>query len=176
MKKDMELVDFAHEEYAAKEFWVKTNEKNCWIFQDKESRLLFADEAIISLGHKWYKHPALRDFKQGIDRVYKDTYEFSKMLGYAHIKNSAKYRILHSSNERIAFFAHQGFGIAFLSTVLNIPYPIIANHFDMCHTGITAIVFQEIGNYAIPKVLTLSSDSRLYKEGLPTKYNNRLLF
>lgn len=176
MKKDMELLDFANEKYAANEFWIKSNGKNTWIFQDKESRLLFADESILSLGFKWYEHPEMRGYKQGIDRVYKDTNEFLKMLGYEHINNSAKYRILNSNKKRVALFAHQGFGLAFLSAVLDIPYPFIANHFDMCHTGITAIEFQEIGDFAIPKVLTLSSDSHIYKEGLPTKYNNFLYF
>ena len=42
----------------------------------------------------------------------------------------------------------------------------------MCHTGMTVIDFKEEGGYAIPKLLTLSSDAHLYREGLPTKYNN----
>ena len=36
--------------------------------------------------------------------------------------------------------------------------------------------FKEENGYAIPKVLTLSSDSHLYREGLPTKYHNVLYF
>lgn len=36
------------------------------------------------------------------------------------------------------------------------------------HTGVTIIEFKEQNGYAIPKVLTLSSDSHLYREGLPT--------
>ena len=50
---------------------------------------------------------------------------------------------------------------------------VISKHFDMCHTGITAIEFKEKNNYAMPQVLTLSSDAHIYKESLPTKYNNR---
>ena len=73
-------------------------------------------------------------------------------------------------------FAHQGFGLAFLSEVLDIPYPLFTNHFDMCHTGMTVIEFREENGVAIPKVLTLSSDAHLYREGLPTKYNNNLYF
>ena len=76
------------------------------------------------------------------------------------------------NDEKIAFFAHQGFGIAFMSVLLDIPYPFIANHYDMCHSGVTAIEFTEENGYAMPKVLFWSSDSHLYKDGLPTKYNN----
>ena len=84
--------------------------------------------------------------------------------------------MVKSNDERIALFAHQGFGLAFLSVILDIPYPMFVNHFDMCHTGMTVIEFKEENGYAIPKVLTLSSDSHLYREGIPTKYHNELYF
>ena len=84
--------------------------------------------------------------------------------------------MIHDNDKRVALFAHQGFGIAFLSTVLGVPYPIFSSHFDLCHTGMTVIEFKEQDGIAIHKVLTLSSDSHLYREGLPTKYNNSLYF
>lgn len=174
MKKDMELLDFANESLAWRDLTIEKNGRKTWLFQDAETKMLFADESVISLGYNWYEHPSMTAYKQGIDRVYNDTFEFFKSLGYEHIRNTGKYRVVTSNNERVAFFAHQGFGIAFLSVVLDIPYPIIANHFDMCHTGITVIEFKEENGFAIPKVLILSSDSHLYREGLPTKYNNRL--
>jgi hypothetical protein len=43
---------------------------------------------------------------------------------------------------------------------------------DIGLTGMTVIEFADRGGYAIPKVLTYSNDSHVYKEGLPTKYNN----
>ncbi len=176
MKKDMEVLDFANESLAWRDLTIERNGRKTWIFQDDETKMLFADDSIISLGYKWYEHPLMTAYKQGIDRVYNDTFDFFKSLGYEHIRNTGKYRVVKSNDERIAFFAHQGFGLAFLSVVLDIPYPIISNHFDMCHTGITVIEFEEKSGYAIPKVLTLSSDSHLYREGLPTKYNNSLYF
>lgn len=176
VKKDMELLDFANEAHAWQDLTVEREGERRWLFQDEESKLLFSDESVISLGHKWYEHPAMTTYKKGIDRIYNETYEFFKGLGYEHIKNTGKYRVLKPNDERVALFAHQGFGIAFLSVVLDIPYPVVANHFDMCHTGITVIEFNEYNGYTIPKVLTLSSDSHLYREGLPTKYNNYLSF
>ncbi len=176
LKKDMEMLDFANEEYAYKEFSVERNGKRPWLFQDDRAKMLFTDNSIISLGHNWYEHPEMTAHKSGIDRIYCQSFAFFKQLGYEHIRNTGKYKIVQSNNERIALFAHQGFGFAFLSVILDIPYPIFMNHFNLCHTGMTVIEFKEVDGYAIPRILTLSSDSHLYREGLPTKYNNQIYF
>ncbi len=176
LHKDVELLDFCNEEHAWDEFTVERNGKKDWLFQDTASRLLFTDESVVSLAHNWVSHPEFTAYKKGVERIYKDSFEFLKSLGYEHIRNSGKYKIIKPNNDRIALFAHQGFGLAFLSTILDIPYPMFVNHFDMCHSGMTVIEFQEENSFAIPRVLTFSSDSHLYREGLPTKYNNYLYF
>jgi len=141
-------------------------------------RQLFSDKSIRQLDDKWYEHAALKEYglKKGIDRIYEESDKFFLSLGYEHIRNTGRYKVVQANEERIALFAHQGFGLAFLSCLLDIPYPQFMNHFDMCHTGMTVIEFKENHGYAIPKVLTLSSDSHLYREGLPTNYNNRIRF
>ena len=176
LKKEMELVDFANETYAWNDFNVQRDEQRKWIFFDKEIRKLFTDKSVISLGHDWYEHPELTEYKKGVDRIFSESFEFFKSLGYEHERFTGKYKVLKPNDDRIALFAHQGFGLAFLSTILDIPYPLFANHFDMCHTGMTVIEFSDEDGFSIPKVLTLSSDSHLYREGLPTKYNNYLYF
>lgn len=176
MKKDMETLDFANEDHAWKEFTMEKDGKRMWLFQDCETKTLFADNSVISLGHRWYEHPLLTKYKQGIDRIYNESFSFFETLGYEHIRNTGKYKVKKACDERIALFGHQGFGLAFLSVVLDIPYPIVANHFDVCHTGMTVIEFKEEDGYAIPKILTLSSDAHLYRDGLPTKYNNLIPF
>ena len=175
-KKEMTLVDFANEIHAWRNFNVERNGNRCWLMQDKEIRNLFADSSVISLGYEWYNHPELTAYKKGMETVYNDAYEFFRSLGYEHIRHTGKYKITNHTDERVAFFAHAGFGIAFLSAVLDIPYPMVALHFDLCHSGMTVIEFTEEDGYAIPRMLTLSSDSHLYREGLPTKYNNLLYF
>ncbi|MCQ2478775.1 MAG: hypothetical protein MJ091_06180, partial [Clostridia bacterium] len=75
-------------------------------------------------------------------------------------------------DKRIALFAHQGFGIAFLSSILDIPYPEFSMRFAIQHSGVTVIYFKNGGDSIIPQVLQLSNDSHLYAEGLPTKYDN----
>ena len=176
LKKDMELLDFANESYAWNDFTIQRGDKTTWIFQDEKTKQIFTDDSIISLGHNWYKHPEMTSYESGINRIHSESLEFFKSLGYEHIRNAGKYKVTKSNDMRVALFAHQGFGLAFLSVILDIPYPIFVNHFDMCHTGPTVIEFEEKDGFAIPKVLTLSSDSHLYREGLPTKYNNGLYF
>ena len=52
---------------------------------------------------------------------------------------------MRDNNDRVALFAHQGFGLAFLSCLLDIPYPQMSTDFDMSHTGVTAIHFKGDG-------------------------------
>ncbi len=170
LKKDIELLDFANECYTFEEFTTIKNGQKIWFFSDSETRRLLADESVASVGQNWYEHPKLSAYKKGIERVHKETFEFFKSLGYEKIGNTSIYKAIKPNEEKVALFAHAGFGVAFLSEVLGIPYPIIANIFDIDHTGMTVIDFNEEEGYAIPKVLTWSSDSHIYKEGLPTKY------
>lgn len=174
LKKEMTLLDFCREDYAWNELTRKTPTGNIWLFEDWDSKLLFSEESIVQLADKWYDHPKLKsqNFKKGIDRISTESDRFFLSLGYEHIKSSGKYKVIQPNNDRVALFAHQGFGIAFLSCLLDIPYPLFCNHFDMCHSGMTVIEFREVDGYAIPKILTLSSDSHLYREGLPLDYNH----
>jgi len=180
LKKEAVLLDFANEGHAWRELTVKKEDGKplTWLFQHPATKELFHTKEIRDLGDRWYEHPALRDrhYENGIERIYRETDAFFGSLGYEHIRYSGKYKVKEPSQKRIALFAHQGFGLAFLSCLLDIPYPMFTTHFDMGHTGVTVIDFRETDGYCIPKVLTLSSDSHLYREGLPTRYQNGLYF
>lgn len=176
LKKEIGILDFANEVYAWRDFTIENHGIRTWLFHDADTKALMADESVTSLGHKWYEHSQFVSYKKSVDRISEETTNFFRTLGYEHIKNTGKYKVLKPNDERIAFFAHQGFGIAFLSEILGIPYPMFASHFDICHTGMTVIDFKEQNGYAIPRVLTLSSDSHIYREGLPTKYNHEMYF
>jgi probable phosphoglycerate mutase len=137
-----------------------------------------ASEEIRSLGQDWYNHPKLLEynFEKGIKRIDNAVDEWLLGLGYKHDRKNGRYEAVNPSDKKVALFAHQGFGLAFLSALLDIPYPMISTHFDMCHTGITAIEFRNGVQYSIPRVLTLSSEAHIFKEGLPLKYNNGLRY
>lgn len=178
LNKEMTLVDFANEGWAWRDLAVDAGNGPGWLFQQDIFLELFTEKSIRQLDEKWYDHPALKKYnlKKGIDRIRDESDKFFAELGYEHIRGTGKYRVIKPNRERVALFAHQGFGLAFLSTLLDIPYPQFVRHFDMCHTGMTVIDFHESGSYTIPKVLTLSSDAHLYREGLPTFYNDSLRF
>ncbi|MBQ2967271.1 MAG: histidine phosphatase family protein [Clostridia bacterium] len=174
LKKEITTLEFANENLAWAELTVERNGKKTWIFGDDQIRKLFSDPSVLSLGFDWFTHPELAPYEKGIKRVQNEVNGFFKALGYEHIQNTGTYKVLASNNERVAMFAHQGFGIAFLSAVLDIPYPLVAMHMDMSHSDVTVIEFAEKDGIAVPKMLMLSNDSHLYKEGLPTKYNNSM--
>lgn len=172
-----ERLDFANEHYAWLDFTLpkKDGTGDHWVFHDEEATALFASPEIRALGDRWYEHPyfAPYNFKNGIERVYREADSFFESLGYRHDRYTGKYTVIEKNDDRVALFAHQGFGLIFLSCVLDIPYPMFCTHFDMCHTGVTVIEFNErAGGECIPKVLTFSSDSHLYAKGLESNYGD----
>jgi len=177
LKKDMELLDFCNENYAWRDLHIREDDgREDWAFLCMQNE--FASPELWVMQDKWYEHESVKkhNFGPGIKRIQHDTDEFLKSLGFEHIKNSGKYKILRENKDRIALFAHQGFGLAFLSSMLDIPYPAFCTHFDMCHTGMTVIDFVEKDGFAVPKILTLSNDSHLYRDGLPLDYNHYIKF
>ena len=184
LKKEAKLLDFANEGYAWQQLtcYSKARECHTWLFHSPEAKELFHSSEIASLGQRWYEHPAFsgdefsgRNYFEGIDRIQRGSDEFFESLGYRRV-SEGKYEVVSDNNKRVALFAHQGFGLAFLSCLLGIPYPQFASHFDMCTSGMTVIEFKNEGGYAYPRVLMLSSDGHLYKEGLPSGYGGRARF
>ena len=172
-----QLLDFANESHAWNDLHYTDEEwGGRWLFHNPRIVELFNSKEIRDLGERWYDHPRFQEYhyEQGMERIYKEADAFFEMLGYEHIRYTGKYQIKESNDQRVALFAHQGFGLAFLSCLLDIPYPMLCTHFDLCHTGVTVIEFREYEGFAIPKILMLSSDSHLYAEGMSTKYNNRI--
>jgi len=170
-----ERLDFANEHYTWLDFTLPNKDGigAHWVFQDDEATALFASRSIRDLGDRWYEHPAFEGcrFKEGLDRVYRETDSLMASLGYEHERYTGRYVETRENNERVALFAHQGFGFVFLSCLLDIPYPIMCTRFDMCHSGVTVIDFRKNREgFCIPCVLTLSSDSHLYAKGITGNY------
>lgn len=178
LKMEIETLDFANEKYAWEDLAVDTEEGRTWGVKSKRLMELASSPEMMSLYHKWYEHPDIKELgmQRGIERIAKESDEFLKGLGFEHIKDTGTYKISNPKYERVALFAHYGFGMAFLSCILDIPYPVLIKHFDMGHTGMTVINFEEKEGIATPKILTLSSDSHIYKEGLPTNHVNKIRF
>ena len=179
LNKEIISMDWCNERYASSELHVKVGEddKFAWAFQQEEYRRLFVSEEVRSMGRNWINHPKLSRFEKGIKRISDETNAFFAKFGYVHdADNGCYYYDGEDDNRRIALFAHQGFGLAFLSCVLDIPYPEFCTRFNLCHSSMTVIEFQANKGIVVPRVLELSNDSHIYAEGLPTKYNNKVNF
>ncbi len=165
------LLDFAHEDYAWREFTIPKDDGSgrSWLSASPKAKSLFTTPEIRALGDRWYEHPDLIEYhyENGIHRVYDAADAFLSELGYDHLRYTGKYKVINGNDKRIALFAHSGFGGAFLSCLLDIPYPLFCTHFGMCHSGLTVIEFNEHNGYSIPKICTYSSDSHLYHEDVP---------
>jgi probable phosphoglycerate mutase len=118
----------------------------------------------------------LAQFRTGIDRVSRESSAFFETLGYKHIEGTGLYEVIRDNNDRVALFAHGGFGVVFLSVLLDIPYPDFSANFEIGHTGVTVIEFEECEGICHPRIISFSNDGHLYREGLPTKFNGRVIY
>ena len=174
LKKEKILVDWAHEGHAWNELTMPLeNGGKTWVFRHEETKKSFRSEEVRKLGRFWYTHPKLQAFEKGITRIEREADAFLESLGYRHDRENHCYQAIAPNEKRIALFAHQGFGLAFLSSVLDIPYPIFSTSFDFSHSSVTVVDFGRANEKIVcPKILQLSNDSHLYKEGLLTGYEN----
>ena len=174
LKKEKTICPWANEGVAWGELTVINEEGNRrWGFHHAPTVDLFNSPEIRALGDEWYDHPFFEGtkFKEGMLRIRREVDDFLLSLGYRHVREEAAYDAVNPSEKRVALFAHQGFGLAFLSCILDIPYPLFSTHFDLSHSSMTVIDFSGKGKIR-PKVLQSSNDSHLYREGLLTGYNN----
>ncbi|MBQ7879429.1 MAG: histidine phosphatase family protein [Clostridia bacterium] len=169
---------WAHESLAAADLWVRRSDgSGTWCFYDEKTREKFNDPTVRALGEDWHTHPFFKGMRlgDGIARMKREADGFFIKLGFEHDRDKAAYKPLNAytgREKRVALFAHQGMGLAFLSAVLDVPYPLFCTRFDMTHTGVTVIRFAEDKPVAYPCVLQLSDTSHLYKQDFATGYNN----
>ncbi len=177
--------EWAHEGLAWWDFTVLKDDgsgKRTWAFHSPKTVDLFHSTEVLALGEKWYTHAAFagENFASGVTRMNNAVDEFMLSLGYQHDRAQKRYLLAGATKredgaeKRIALFAHQGFGLAFLSSLLDIPYPFFCSHFDISHTGMSVISFGDNGTHTYAKVLQHSNDSHLYKENLMHGYHGVL--
>ena len=175
LKKPISTLDWCDEALAWEEFTVtrKDGSKN-WMFWEDSVRDKFTEKSILDLRNNWYKDPFFdKKVGEGVCRVDTALDEFLKGYGFIHDRERGVYKVEKMSHKRIAIFAHQGFSMIFFSSLLDIPYPVFSTHFDISHSCVSLINFPDSHkDYIVPKMLQHSNDSHLYKESLPTRYNN----
>lgn len=177
---EVEILDWAHESNAWKYASVQeADARGRWIYASEKYRMLFLGRELRSMGDRWLEHPELSKtrLKEGLEFAGRGIDSFLLSLGLAHDRERGLFRVLSTLPGRVALFAHEGMGKLFLSSLLDIPYFHIATAVEMSHTGVTAIEFAELAAGELyPRILTLSNDSHLYRDGLPTRYQDRIYF
>ena len=179
--KEITVCDWADEGIVWNEFTVPHPKyEHTWAFFDPKYLEIFSSPEVRALGEKWYEHPELAglNFKAGVERVNAAVDEFFLSLGFRHDRENARYEVVgeHLNRDRVALFAHQGFGMSFFSSMLDIPYPMFCTHFDFSHSSMSVINFEPRGKYVYPHVLQTANDSHLYREGIITGYHNSIKF
>ena len=173
--------DWADEGIVWNEFTVPHPKyEHTWAFFDPKYLEIFSSPEVRALGERWYEHPELAglNFKAGVERVNAAVDEFFLSLGFRHDRENARYEVVgeHLNRDRVALFAHQGFGMSFFSSMLDIPYPMFCTHFDFSHSSMSVVNFEPRGKYVYPHVLQTANDSHLYREGIITGYHNSIKF
>ena len=142
-----------------------------WSFIRQITKIKY-DETIKS-GGKWYESQYFSkvNAKAGYQRIADCSDEFTERLGYK--RDNGAYKIIRANNDRVAAFCHAGFGMLWLSYLLDFPPHLFLPSFDLSHSGITILEFINYEDgYTAPKCLCLSDTSHIYQSGLPLKYNN----
>ena len=176
---EMTLLDWANEGHIFDKLSVPIPDgsgKRRWIFHDRPSiEKMWSPEAR-ALGMEWYKHPhfAGTNIEASMDSMRDSADEFLASLGFEHDRENSRYRVTKKNGKRVALFAHEGCGKAFLSSVLDLPYSYVATRFELTHSAVTVLYFGEDEEFAYPKMLQWANDSHLYKEEILTPFNHWL--
>ena len=136
-----------------------------------DPRIMKSDE-LVSYDTKWHKNAIFSKAKapkETYEHIIRESDAFTEKLGY--VREGRVYRIERANTDRVAVFCHQGFGVTWLSHLLGIPPCLFWSSFDMTHTGVTILHFENNDTgYTAPKCLVLSDTSHIYESGLPMRY------
>jgi len=170
---DITTFQWANEGEIGKDFWMNEDDISTWIFNHPKYKKIFVSKEIQNLGDKWYNHSAFSrcTIKNGILEMNNNVDEFLLSLGYRHDRENHCYVGIKPNNDKIGFFAHGGCGMAFVSSIIDIPYPIYSAHYsEHMTTGITCIDFSQVGDIYIPKIITFNETPHLFANGVNNQF------
>jgi len=100
-----------------------------------------------------------------VEEIRRNSDKFLASLGY--VRDGGVYRIEKQNARRIAIFAHGGFGLSWLSILLEIPLPLMWSGFFLHTSSVTQILFDERSdNLATPRCLMMSALPHLFAASL----------
>lgn len=178
LQKEPVQLDWLNEKHAGYYFSAPTVDgKRNFASANLEIRRLFVSNEMQVLGEKWYTHSRLAGerFEEGLRFFNNHVDALLLKHGYERDWENSWYIPVSPNEERIAIFAHWGVGGAVMSHILGIPYPQFVTRFALSHSTMSVVEFKVCAELVIPQALTYGNDSHLYREGIPTNFENRLL-
>lgn len=169
-----EVEEWTSEEYSWRDFSFKDeNGRQNWCFHIQTTE--YKTEKILAKGDKWYEEKpfSLTNAKSGWERICSESDSFLSRLGY--VRDGMIYRIASPNDMRVAVFCHQGFGTTWLAHLLSIPPVLFWSSFDLNHSSVTILNFENNKNgLTSPMCIALSDTSHIYADRLPLTFDNSL--
>lgn len=87
---------------------------------------------------------------------------------HGYEREGGRYRCVRPNRERVAVFCHGGFGLVWLSHLLEIPLPLMWSGFWLPPSSVTTVLMEQRSDeWAVPRCFGLGDISHLYAAGLP---------
>ena len=103
--------------------------------------------------------------REVMEELRRNSDKFLASLGY--VRDGGVYQIENHTDRRIAVFAHGGFGLGWLSVLLEIPLPLMWSGFFLHTSSVTQILFDErSSSIATPRCLMMSALPHLFVASL----------
>ena len=118
----------------------------------------------------WYKRGPFAN--TNFHNTYKKLREFSDefLSRHGYERQGGRYLCKRPNRDKIAVFCHGGFGLTWLSILLELPPSLVWAGFWMPPSSVTTILFDERSNqWAVPRCIGFGDVSHLYAEGLPVR-------
>lgn len=178
LDKPVEIEEWASENLAWHDFSkVYPDGKRGWVFAPKNMLNLLNPSTANDDVTNFFRSPAFdgTNAEEGYARIRAASDGFLARQGY--VREGMAYRVERHSEERVAMFCHQGFGLIWLAVLLQIPPQYVFTGFDMTHTGVTVLQFTEgVDGYTVPRCVALSDTAHIYAEHLPMRYKGGFAF
>lgn len=103
---------------------------------------------------------------QGAEDLGRASDAFLRDLGYE--RAGRRYRAVQSNEKNVAVFAHLGFGLTWLSYLLDLPLALVWCGFWLDPCSVTTVHFeQRSSEWAVPRCLSMGETAHLRDAGVP---------
>jgi len=143
--------------------WIPELDQTLWDMNGS----FFRSENILADLNTWQTIPPLNHprLAETVAMVSRESDAFLARQGFVRV--GGVYHIRHQNRKQIAAFCHLGFGLTWLSHILEIPLPIVWAGFYLFPASVTTILFEERPEgIAVPRCLGLGEISHLTAKGI----------